>query len=90
MPTGTEQHGITGAVAVFHRQTAGPVQPTLSQGSARRISGARDAEAQSRGVGPKAGPRGEQASFTVINEGDVGGARRVLAVVQQGVGMECV
>lgn len=81
MPTVIEQHGITGVVAVFHRQTAGPVQ-----GSGRRVSWTRDTEAQSGGVGP--GPPGEQASFTVINKGDAGGPRverRVLVGVQ-GVG----
>lgn len=88
MPTVIEQHGITGVVAVFHRQTAGPVQSALGRGSGRHVSWTRDTEAQLGGVGP--GPPGEQASFTVINEGDAGGARverRVLVGVQ-GVGKQ--
>lgn len=93
MPTVTEQHGITGVVAVFHRQTAGPAQSALGQGSGRHISWTRDTEAQFGRVGPGPGlpgPPGEQASFTVINEGDAVGARverRVLAGVR-GVGEE--
>lgn len=90
MPTVTEQHGITGVVAVFHRQTAGPVQSALGQGSGRHVSWTRDTEAQFGGVDPGPGPPGEQASFTVINEGDAEGARverSVLAGVQ-GVGKE--
>lgn len=92
VPTVTEQHGITGVVAVFHRQTAGPVQPTLSQGSGHHFSRTWDTEAQFRGVGPKPRPPGEQTSFTVINKGDVDWAwadQRVLVGVQ-GVGEERV
>lgn len=90
MPTVTEQHGITGVVAVFHRQTAGPAQSALSQGSGCHVSWTRDTEAQFGGVGPGPRPPGEQASFTVINEGDAEGAwveRRVLVGVQ-GVGKQ--
>ena len=92
VPTVTEQHGITGVVAVFHWQTAGPVQPALSQGSGHHISWAWDTEAQVRGVSPRPWPHGEQASFTVINEGDVDCARvyQVVLVGVQGVGKECV
>lgn len=92
VPTVTEQHGITGVVAVFHRQAAGPVQPTLSQGSGHNISGAWDTEAQLRGVSPTPWPHGEQASFTVINKRDVDWARvdqGVLAWVH-GVGKVCI
>ena len=60
-------------VAVFHWQAAGPVQPSLGQVSAQPVPRAGNTEAQQRGVGPR--PRGQQASFTVINEGDGGGAR---------------
>lgn len=71
MPTLVVQHGVTGVVAVFHWQTAGSVQPALDQESGPGLPRPRDTEAQLRGV---TGPRREQASFTVINKGDVGRA----------------
>lgn len=92
VPTVTEQHGITGVVAVFHRQAAGPVQPTLSQGSGRRVFRDWDTEAELRRVSPRPRPHGKQASFTVINKGDVDCVwldRGVLVGVQ-GVGKECI
>lgn len=92
MPTVTEQHGITGVAAVFHWQTAGPVQSTFSQVSGRHVSWTRDTEAQLRGVVPGPQPHVEQASFTVINERDVDCARAdqgVLAGVQ-GIGKEYI
>lgn len=61
VPTVTEQHGITGVAAVFHWQTAGPVQSTFSQGSGRHVSWTRDTEAQLRGVVPGPQPHGKQA-----------------------------
>lgn len=92
VPTVTEQHGITGVVAVFHRQTAGPTQPTLGQGSGCHVSWTWDTEAQFGGVGPGPRPPGEQTSFTVINEGDVEWARvdQRVPVGLQGVGKERV
>lgn len=84
--TVTVQHGITGVVAVFHRQTAGPVQPTLRQGSG--IFWHRDTEAQFGTASRRRRPRGKQTSFTVINKGDVDGAwlNRGVVVALQGVG----
>lgn len=92
VPTLTEQHGITGVVAVFHRQTAGPVQPTLSQGSGHHVSWAWDTEAQLRGVSPRPRPHGEQTSFTVIYKGGVDCARVYQWVLDwvQGVGKVCI
>lgn len=92
VPTVTEQHGITGVVAVFHRQAAGPVQPTVSRGSGRHVFWTRDTEAQLRGVVPGPRPHGEQASFTVINKGDVECARvdQGVPVGVQRIGKECV
>lgn len=88
VPTVTEQHGITGVVAVFHRQTAGSVQPTLSQGSGHHVSRTWDTEAQFWGVSPRPGPLWEQTSFTVINERDVDWAPvdQSVLVRLQGVG----
>lgn len=87
MPTVTEQHGITGVVAVFHWQTVGPLQSTFSQGSGRRVFWTRDTEAQLRGVVPGPQPHVQQASFMVINERDVDCAR-----ADQGVlaGVQCI
>lgn len=61
------QRCVTGVVAVFHRQAAGPVQPALfGQGPAGPVppAGTGDTEAE-----PQPHPRRKQASFTVINEG---------------------
>lgn len=86
VPTSTVQHGITGVVAVFHRQTAGSVQPTLSQEPGPGIPRPRDTEAQLHRVSPEAVPQREEASFTVINKRDVDSAwveQGVLAAVQR-------
>ena len=92
-----KQHGITGMVAVFHWQTERPVEPALGQqqGPAWPSVPPRpgDTEPQPRRLTrcPCPGPRWEQASFAVINEGD--GARTdegLLEVVVRGVVVECV